>query len=91
MTERDQQLLEGPIGSSGWRYRTGRMPGHLDFLSPDSEAQPVGVAGAEILEVRPLHERDREVLVITAKTERVYRRGDDDLWREEGMRPRTSG
>lgn len=89
MAERDQALLEGRIGESGWNYRTARMPGHLDFVSPDDEVQSVEGAGAAIIEVRPLHDpEDRELLVLTDKTERIYRRGDDEIWREEGMRLR---
>lgn len=89
MAERDEALLEGPIGESGWSYRTARMPGHLDFISPVDEVQSVEAAGAAIVEVRPLHDaEDREVLVLTDKTERIYRRGDDEVWREEGIRLR---
>ncbi len=89
MAERDQALLEAPIGESGWSYRTARVPGHLDVISPDDEVQSVEGAGAAIVEVRPLHDsEEREVLVLTDKTERICRRGDDDIWREEGMRLR---
>ena len=89
MAKRDQDLLEGPIGEGGWRYRTARMPGNLDFVSPEDKVQSVEAAGGAIVEVRPLHDsEDREVLVLTEKTERIYRRGDDDTWREEGMRLR---
>jgi hypothetical protein len=51
--------------------------------------QSVEGAGAAIIEVRPLHDpEERELLVLTDKTERIYRRGDDEIWREEGMRLR---
>ena len=89
MAERHQAVLEGPIGASGWSYRTARMPGQLDFISPDDEVQSVEAAGGAIVEVRPLHDaEDREVLVLTDRTERIYRRDDDEIWREEGMRLR---
>jgi hypothetical protein len=88
MADRDQPVLEGPIGEGGWRYRTARMPGHIDFFPPNGqEAQAVEAAGGPITEVRPLSDTDdREVLLLTEKTERIYRRGDDDIWRDEGVR-----
>jgi hypothetical protein len=65
------------------------MPGHVDFIGPDEKVQSVEAAGGPIIEVRPLHDaEEREILVVTERTERIYHRGDDDCWREEGMRLR---
>jgi len=61
------------------------MHGHLDFRSSAGEVQSVEAAGGPIPKVRPLGDsEDRELLVITEKTERINRRGDD-VWADEGM------
>jgi hypothetical protein len=90
MAERDQALIEGDIARSGWSYRTARIPGHLDFVSPGGDVQSVQAAGGAIVEIRPLHDpEDRQVLVLTERTERVYCRGSDDVWFEDAMRTRS--
>lgn len=96
-----RQPLEGQIGN-GWFYRAASIPGHVDFFQldesepasssglMDDHVQSVQVAGSPILEIRPLHdEDDREVLVISERTETIVRRSDDDEWIVDGHRPRS--
>lgn len=88
MSERDRPLLEGPIGESGWSYRTASIAGHMDFFSPDGEEQSVIALGDAITEVRPLHDtEDRQVLVTSKTVQAILRRDNDDTWIVDGVRP----
>lgn len=86
---RDQELLEGSIGDGTWRYRTARIPGYVDFIrGADEDPQEIRVGGP-IIDVQPLRGKDdREVLILTERSETLVRRNDDDEWVAEGTRPR---
>lgn len=77
---RDQQLLEGPIEGSNWRYRTARIHGVIEFFGPGGAQQCVEVAGAPIVGVHDLHHEGREVLVAIDQMEWIVHRDDDERW-----------
>ena len=83
MTEhpREQPLHEGPVGDSGWLYRTGPIPGFIEFFGPAGQSATIQALEEPIAAIEPLPgEEESGVLVIGEEIRRPVQRSEDEQW-----------
>jgi hypothetical protein len=78
----EEEILEGSIADSSWRYRTTDTPGQIVFQREEDGEQSLELTGGAILEVRDLRTGGREVLARTERYEHtLHLDARNETWR----------